>query len=340
MKPNELTLGDYLRTEREKKGISLEQLASATKVNIRLLSSLENDDYSELPAKPFIRGFVISYCRFVGLDSNEVLTFYRHFMDKHAQERPDLEKGHRGYAFERKETERSKAILWAVMGSFVVLGGVMIFILKPALKHRRMAHVEALREEYHAPNRNLKLQKAETVDSKIKKGLKEYQKDLISKSEVKKKAEKPINLWPEKFESAEPFRVPSEKDALNKGDLLHANQIRYKLVLKAKQHSWVRYQVDDLPIMTFILRKSRILVLRANRSIKLQTPHPDDLLYRTKGRNYLAFEKAKGLIAYEKNQLFVIPQEILPKNRIIFPGYSPLPLVEIEINAEQGDEST
>ena len=56
--PTTSSLGEFLRLERERRGITIEQVASATKVSVRLLHSLEADQYSELPAKPFVRGFV------------------------------------------------------------------------------------------------------------------------------------------------------------------------------------------------------------------------------------------------------------------------------------------
>src|SRR5690606_26772528 len=53
--------------------------------------------------------------------------------------------GHSGYAFEKKDAERSRAMLWTVMSGFVVVGGVLMVLLKPALKHRRVSHIEQLR---------------------------------------------------------------------------------------------------------------------------------------------------------------------------------------------------
>ena len=68
------TLGEFLRHERERRGMTIEQVASATKINVRMLHALEADHFAELPAKPFVRGFVTSYCRFIGLTPKEILT--------------------------------------------------------------------------------------------------------------------------------------------------------------------------------------------------------------------------------------------------------------------------
>ncbi|MCC7441332.1 MAG: helix-turn-helix domain-containing protein [Bdellovibrionales bacterium] len=139
------SLGTYLRQERERKGITIEQVASATKVSVRLLHALEADQYTDLPAAPFVRGFVTSFCRFVGMDDKDVLTRYRLFISEKALERPSREGGHSGYAFDRQGEERSRALLWMAMTGLVVLGGVTMVFLKPALKHRRMSQLEPIR---------------------------------------------------------------------------------------------------------------------------------------------------------------------------------------------------
>src|SRR3954451_4240955 len=96
----DISLGEFLRQEREHRCITIEQVASATKVGVRTLHSLEEDHYAELPAKPFVRGFVTAYCRFIGLDPKEVLARFDEYISSKSNERPNREAGHSGYAFE------------------------------------------------------------------------------------------------------------------------------------------------------------------------------------------------------------------------------------------------
>ncbi|MGE0614156.1 MAG: helix-turn-helix domain-containing protein [Bacteriovoracia bacterium] len=145
------SLGEFLRNEREKRGVTIEQVASATKISVRLLHSLETDDYTDLPAKPFVRGFVISYARFIGLDAREIFKDFSIFLEEKTLERPAKDAGHSGYAFEKRETERSRTLLWVMMGSFVVIGAIAIFILKPALKHKKVSHMDQLKAAYQKP---------------------------------------------------------------------------------------------------------------------------------------------------------------------------------------------
>jgi cytoskeletal protein RodZ len=64
--------GDRLRAAREAKGLSLEELASQTRIPLRHLQSLEQGDWSRLPAPTYTIGFAKSYASAVGLDRNEV----------------------------------------------------------------------------------------------------------------------------------------------------------------------------------------------------------------------------------------------------------------------------
>ena len=140
------SLGEYLRHERERRGITIEQVASATKIGVRTLHSLEGDHYADLPAKPFIRGFVISYCRFIGLDAKEVLSSYTDFIAKKSTERPNREGGHSGYAFEKRDGEQqSRTLLFVAIFSFTIVGGVAVLVLKPSLHHRKNSHIDRLR---------------------------------------------------------------------------------------------------------------------------------------------------------------------------------------------------
>ena len=59
--------GRELRDERERLGVPLEALADATKVPLRNLRALEDDDWTHLPGGVFTKGIVRGYCKFLGL---------------------------------------------------------------------------------------------------------------------------------------------------------------------------------------------------------------------------------------------------------------------------------
>lgn len=67
------TFGPRLRAERERRGISIDTIASVTKVGGDLWDGLERNDFSRWPSGIFARAFVRDYARAIGLDADEVV---------------------------------------------------------------------------------------------------------------------------------------------------------------------------------------------------------------------------------------------------------------------------
>jgi hypothetical protein len=63
------SFGERLRRERELRGVSLRDVAEATKISIRFLRALEEDRVDQLPGGLFPRAFVRQYARYLGLDA-------------------------------------------------------------------------------------------------------------------------------------------------------------------------------------------------------------------------------------------------------------------------------
>jgi cytoskeletal protein RodZ len=75
--------GGRLRQARERRGISLRQIAAITRISAAALDALERNDISKLPGGLFSRAFVRSYAVEVGLDPEETV---REFLERFAQE--------------------------------------------------------------------------------------------------------------------------------------------------------------------------------------------------------------------------------------------------------------
>jgi cytoskeletal protein RodZ len=70
------SVGQHLRQQREAKAMSIEEVARATRVPMSSVERLESDQFDELPGEVFVRGFLKSYARAVGLDPDDVLARY------------------------------------------------------------------------------------------------------------------------------------------------------------------------------------------------------------------------------------------------------------------------
>ncbi|HHP50532.1 MAG TPA: helix-turn-helix domain-containing protein, partial [Moorella mulderi] len=70
-------LGDVLRSAREAKGFTLEEVEEATKIRQKYLKALEEGDYSSLPGRAYALGFARSYARYLGLDIKEITELFK-----------------------------------------------------------------------------------------------------------------------------------------------------------------------------------------------------------------------------------------------------------------------
>ncbi|MGD2245913.1 MAG: DUF4115 domain-containing protein [Candidatus Aminicenantes bacterium] len=69
-------IGLELKRERELRGISLQEISDATKINLRYLRDLEEDRLDSLPGKFFTKGIIRSYANYIGLEEDAVLNSY------------------------------------------------------------------------------------------------------------------------------------------------------------------------------------------------------------------------------------------------------------------------
>ncbi len=66
---NQVRIGRELRQERERRQITLEDMARVTRISVRHLQSLEADLFDELPGGVIRKGILRSYCQHLGLDA-------------------------------------------------------------------------------------------------------------------------------------------------------------------------------------------------------------------------------------------------------------------------------
>jgi cytoskeletal protein RodZ len=85
-------LGKFLREKREEKGMSLEELQTATKIQKRYLAAIEEGNYDVLPGTFYARAFIKNYSEAVGLDYETIFNEYAHDIPQAAKEvNPEFE---------------------------------------------------------------------------------------------------------------------------------------------------------------------------------------------------------------------------------------------------------
>ena len=73
------SFGEYLKSLRQEKGKTLEQIAESTKIEVANLESLERDRFDLLPPRVFVKGFIRSYVHELGLNPEETIRRFEEF---------------------------------------------------------------------------------------------------------------------------------------------------------------------------------------------------------------------------------------------------------------------
>jgi len=68
--------GERLKREREMREVTLEELTKATRISVRFIEALENENWERLPGGVFGHGFVRTIARYLGLDEEALLGEY------------------------------------------------------------------------------------------------------------------------------------------------------------------------------------------------------------------------------------------------------------------------
>jgi len=119
------SLGEKLRTTREEKSLTVEQVARDTNIAKRYLTALEEEAFSEFPGEPYLVGFLRNYSDYLGLDSEEIVGLYKNFK---IQEQPLPMEELLDNTKRRPRNLRILAIIAAV-----VAVAVLVYLLVPLL---------------------------------------------------------------------------------------------------------------------------------------------------------------------------------------------------------------
>jgi len=126
------SLGEELKRQRELREISLREISNATKISIRILEAIENNNFKILPGGIFNRNFLRAYALFIGLDPEQIVRKYQQQTDRAdgnavAVMPPELS----GTLTEKKG--HAKVWIYALIGVLIVAGAVLYFFFRPRM---------------------------------------------------------------------------------------------------------------------------------------------------------------------------------------------------------------
>jgi len=121
-------LGSYIKQERKKKNMSLEELHEETKIRQVYLEAIENGEFSTLPGEVYLKGFLRTIARELSLEYGQLLEFYSQDIGVVYENNDQNDKTNKALKEIEKENDVKNRTL-ILVGSLVVLGGVVIALM-------------------------------------------------------------------------------------------------------------------------------------------------------------------------------------------------------------------
>jgi len=113
-------LGEVLRAQRERMGLTLDQAAEDTRIRDKFLRALESGDYQTLPGVVYTKGFLRNYADYLGLDPDQLIAQFQ--AERGAPDAP------RSFEPMRPIMRRSVILTPAVLVPISVLAAVALFV--------------------------------------------------------------------------------------------------------------------------------------------------------------------------------------------------------------------
>jgi len=271
-----LSVGAYLRQERERKNISLDDVAKVTRISLQYLEALERDEFQTLPGSVFARGFLRTYAAHIGLDPNEVLKMYEAQTDS----LPSPEKTEEAPPPKNLEP-LAKYILPLVILALGV--GVALFFFFKETTVPPSSSLPPSPEISPSPTPPSKTPPAEASRSRKKESPKVLEARKAEKS-------------PEKLPTGASAASGAEKE----------KEKKQVLKVKATERTWMRIQPDDQPEFEVLLQPREMVTWTASSKFQITVGNA--------GGAEISFNgKPLGLLGVSGQVVhLLLPQEIKP----------------------------
>ena len=81
-------IGSTLRETRVRRKTTLQQAEDDTKIRVKYIQAMENDDFDLMPSPAYVKGFLRTYSLYLGLDADVMLDEYRSRFEPNEEHEP------------------------------------------------------------------------------------------------------------------------------------------------------------------------------------------------------------------------------------------------------------
>ena len=133
-------LGALLKAKRTEKNIAIGEVAERLKFSAKQIESLESGDYKGLPEPIFVKGFIKTYGRFLGLDTEQITPFLNEVFPSQVAAAPVASASENRDSLNFQDQKKSKSFpkwLPLVVAAAVVVGAVYLWQSKSTEQNRQ-----------------------------------------------------------------------------------------------------------------------------------------------------------------------------------------------------------
>ena len=278
--------GSYLKSERELRGVPLEEVSTTTRIPIRFLQALENNKFDELPGEVFIKGYIRSICKVIGFDEDEMLSAYNEAVNKPSSNIKDKNFLVEGKAEDKTAANKNFIFKLGLIVIFLAgLGWGVNFLVQKSREGLKKSKPTIFKKDQkkigQSPRKNLSDSAAVIEDgsASLKKtggSPKTSNKMVALKSEAEKQLNnlsiKPIQLFEDlsatntkeddvletKVDSGITAGISNNKNKNRTSTSVDESDMPLKLSIKVEDNVWFNITVDESRGEDFILPKGTV----------------------------------------------------------------------------------
>ncbi len=264
-------LGEFLRAQRQARGISLEQISADTRISMDMLLAIEDGNVEQLPAPVLIKGFLRAYANRIDLDPDAVIAEYQEHIEEAGVSREKMEKFH-----QRLHPKSSQRKTLALLVALTMLAGLAFLLY----------HSINVRQQFSPPAREKQVDAAGAEQIVVKK---DSDSGLNSRETITKfqqssgQLEAGSELGISGLNDQTSTLATSDEKVSNDGAdgdyssaesqgsvaPLSAAQAPYVLRAEATETTWLRIVIDESREREYLLQPNEQLTWLAKSSCKL-----------------------------------------------------------------------
>jgi cytoskeletal protein RodZ len=246
--------GSYLKSERELRGVTLDELHSKTMIPVRFLLALENNQFDELPEEVFIKGYIRSIAKVIGAQEYEVLSTYMDIK----KTAPSIDTNNPS-TLDQKHSTLDPKFIFALSLIILFLSGIAwgINILIHKFNKDSTESIPTLSKQKQSKSKEEPVNNLSAGNGKIDDTSPALTTSELSPTTSAISSKIPIEKSPNNLSRKSAGDLKNLSATVNNEDPASSTEsnMPLKLTIRVKGDVWLNIMVDDSTVESFILTK-------------------------------------------------------------------------------------